>query len=178
FGVTISVAVLISLLEALTLAPMRCSRFLEVGERRGRLGRAVDRSFDRLSAGYLRALRPAPHHRAWVLAGATGFFALSLLIIGQLRQEFVPAQDTSRFNLRFQTPVGTSIDATDRNFQRIEGFLASRPEVERTFGFIGGFGGGEVNTGMIFVTMKDPGDRPKDEKTGRRLSQQEFMDVV
>ena len=38
FGVTISVAVLISLIEALTLAPMRCSRFLEVGERRGRWG--------------------------------------------------------------------------------------------------------------------------------------------
>jgi HAE1 family hydrophobic/amphiphilic exporter-1 len=156
---------------------MRCSRFLEVGERRGRLGRAVDNAFDRLSAGYSRALRPALQHRAYVLAGAAGFFVLSLFIIGQLRQEFVPAQDTSRFNVRFQTPVGTSIDATDKNFQKIESFLASRGEVERTFGFIGGFGGGEVNTGMIFVTMKDPGDRPKDEK-GRRLSQQEFMDVV
>ena len=38
FGVTISVAVLLSLLEALTLTPMRCSRFLEVGERRGWIG--------------------------------------------------------------------------------------------------------------------------------------------
>ncbi len=72
FGVTISVAVLISLLEALTLAPMRCSRFLEVGERRGRFGQAVDRTFARLSAGYLRALKPALHHRAWVLAGRDG----------------------------------------------------------------------------------------------------------
>jgi hydrophobe/amphiphile efflux-1 (HAE1) family protein len=178
FGVTISVAVLISLIEALTLAPMRCSRFLEVGERRGRLGQAVDRSFDRLSAAYLRTLKPALHHRALVLASAVAFFAVSLLIIGQLRQEFVPAQDTSRFQLRFQTPVGTSIDVTDRIFQKIEGFLASRREVDRFFGFIGGFGGGEVNTGMIFVTMLEPGDRPRDEKTGRRLTQLEFMDVV
>src|SRR4029453_15686735 len=69
FGVTISVAVLISLLEALTLAPMRCSRFLEVGARRGRFGRWVDRSVERLSATYLRLLEPALHHRAWVMLG-------------------------------------------------------------------------------------------------------------
>jgi len=178
FGVTISVAVLISLLEALTLAPMRCSRFLEVGERRGRLGAAVDRSFEKLSATYLRYLQPALHHRAWVMAGAVVFFVSSLLILGFLRQEFVPAQDTNLFQLRFQTPVGTSIDATDRAFRQIEQLLASRGEITRFFGFIGGFGGGEVNTGMMFVTLKGPSDRPPDPKTGKRLSQQELMDAV
>jgi multidrug efflux pump len=178
FGVTISVAVLISLVEALTLAPMRCSRFLEVGERRGRLGQWVDRTFDRLSKGYARWLVPALHHRLMVLAGASVFFVLSLGIIGLLRQEFVPAQDTSRFQLRFQTPVGTSMDATVKVFQQIENFLGSRAEVDRYFGFIGGFGGGEVNSGMSFVTMKDPGDRPVDPKSGKRLTQQEFMEEV
>src|SRR4029453_4065063 len=77
FGVTFSVAVILSLLEALTLTPMRCSRFLEVGQR-GRFGQAVDGGFERLSGAYLRALQPALHHRAWVLAGATAFFVLSL----------------------------------------------------------------------------------------------------
>jgi multidrug efflux pump len=178
FGVTISVAVLISLLEALTLAPMRCSRFLAVGERRGRFGQAVDRTFGRLSAGYLRALEPALHHRGVVIAGAATFFVLSLGIIKLLNQEFVPAQDTSRFSIRFQTPVGTSLDVTDRALNGIEQFLYSRGEVEGDFSFIGGFGGGEVNTGMMFVTMLPPEKRPPDPKTGRRLSQQEFMDVT
>jgi HAE1 family hydrophobic/amphiphilic exporter-1 len=178
FGVTISVAVLISLLEALTLAPMRCSRFLEVGERRGSFGQAVDRTFDRLSAGYLRALQPALRHRAWVLAGAFGFFALSLGIIQLLNQEFVPAQDSSRFQIRFSTPVGTSLDVTEQAMNRIEAFLDSREEVKSNFSFIGGFGGGEVNTGMMMVTMQEPGDRPVDKKTGERLSQQEFMNVA
>ena len=176
FGVTISVAVLISLLEALTLAPMRCSRFLEVGERRGRFGRAVDQAFERLAAGYRRALEPALHHRGAVLAGAAVLFLASLGVFGLLRSEFVPVQDSSRFQLRFQTPVGTSIDATDQVFRQVEAYLASRPEVQRYFGFIGGFGGGEVNSGMIFVTMKDPGERPRDAKLGRPLTQQEFMD--
>src|SRR4029434_565517 len=54
FGVTISVAVLISLLEALTLAPMRLSRMLQVGERGTRLERAVNLAFARLAAGYER----------------------------------------------------------------------------------------------------------------------------
>jgi hydrophobe/amphiphile efflux-1 (HAE1) family protein len=178
FGVTISVAVLLSLLEALTLAPMRCSRFLEVGERQSKLGHAVDRLFARLAASYKRALVPAMHHRVAVLAGATVFFGVSLLIINQLRSEFVPAADTSAFMLRFQTPVGSSMDATDRVFRQLEGFLQSRGEVRRFFGFLGGFGGGEVNTGMIFVSLKDPHERPVDEQAGRRLTQQQFMDVA
>jgi multidrug efflux pump len=179
FGVTISVAVLISLLEALTLAPMRCSRFLQVGERTGRFGKAVDRSFERMSAAYLRWLQPALHHRVLVMVAAAVFFVVSAFgVYPLLRQEFVPTQDTSRFQVRFQTPVGTSIDATDGVFRQIETFLGSRGEVERYFGFIGGFGGGEVNSGMLWVTMKDRGQRPPDPKTGRELTQQQFMDVV
>jgi hydrophobe/amphiphile efflux-1 (HAE1) family protein len=178
FGVTISVAVLLSLLEALTLTPMRCARFLEVGERRGRLGMAIDRLFDRLSARYLRALQPALHHRLWVMAGAAGLFAVSLLILPLLRQEFVPAQDTNAFQIRFQTPVGTSLDVTESKLREVEKMLRARPEVAGDFSFIGGFGGGEVNTGMLFVSLKEPHERPVDEKAGHRLSQQELMDVL
>jgi multidrug efflux pump len=178
FGVTISVAVLISLLEALTLTPMRCSRFLEVGERRGWVGTRVDRLFDRLAAGYLKALSPALHHRALVVGVAVVFFVLSLGIVPLLRQEFVPAQDTDSFQIRFQTPVGTSLDVTEAKMRQLEDVLKARGEVAGNFSFIGGFGGGEVNTGMMFVSLKEPHDRPVDPQAGKRLSQQELMDVV
>jgi multidrug efflux pump subunit AcrB len=178
FGVTISVAVLISLLEALTLTPMRCSRFLEVGERQGRLGRTVDRLFDRLAARYLRALGPALHHRALVVGGALVFFVLSLGILPLLRQEFVPAQDTNSFQIRFQTPVGTSLDVTEAKMRELETVLTARGEVAGNFSFIGGFGGGEVNSGMMFVSLKEPHERPVDPETGDRLNQQELMDVI
>jgi multidrug efflux pump len=179
FGVTISVAVLLSLLEALTLTPMRCSRFLEVG-RRGTIGKGVDRMFGALSRAYLRALVPALKHRGMVVLAAAAIFLLSLGIIPRLRQEFVPSQDSSRFGVRFFTPVGTSIDVTDRAFQKLEEFVATRGEVLRYQGFVGGAGsfGGDVNSGLIFLTMKDPGDRPPSRETGRPLSQQEFMDVM
>jgi len=175
FGVTISVAVLISLLEALTLAPMRLSRMLEVGARHSRLEQAVSRGFARLSALYQRLLEPALHHRPRVMAIAALLFVASLGIIKLLPQEFVPSQDMSLMRLRFYTPVGSSMDATDRVFRQIESYLASRGEVNRYVGFVGGFGGSEVNSGMAFVTLREPSERPVDPQAGHRLSQQEFM---
>jgi HAE1 family hydrophobic/amphiphilic exporter-1 len=74
--------------------------------------------------------------------------------------------------------VGTSLDATDRVFRQLEAYMDSRPEVFKYGGAVGGFGGGEVNTGVVFVTMHDKRDRPIDPKRGRRLSQQDFMGEV
>jgi multidrug efflux pump subunit AcrB len=170
--------VLISLLEALTLAPMRLSRMLEVGARASRLERGVSTTFARLAAGYQRMLVPALHHRQLVLAGAVVLFVASLGILKLLRQEFIPSQDMSRFGIRFQTPVGSSLDTSERILGQIERFLRSRPEVNMYGGFVGGFGGGEVNSGFVFVTMKDPAERPVDPKTGKQLSQNELMDVA
>jgi hydrophobe/amphiphile efflux-1 (HAE1) family protein len=175
FGVTISVAVLLSLLEALTLTPMRCSQFLEVGERIGRLGSTVDRGFRRLSSFYARTLAPSLHHRWRILAAALVIFVVSLGILRIIGREFIPSQDQSGFMVRFQTPVGTSIDATDQALAKMEKLLAARPEMERYLGVVGGFGGGEVNTGLIFVTMKEKGQRPVVPPAHHPLSQQEFM---
>ncbi len=175
FGVTISVAVLISLLEALTLAPMRCSQFLEV-EHRGRLGRTMDGLFRHLALVYSRALGPTLRHRGRVLAGSVLFFALSLGTIALLRQEFIPSQDMSRFTLRFQTPVGSSLDATDRYFRQIEAYMMTRGEVTLFAGSVGG--GSDVNSGFAFVNLKEPRDRPVDPRTGHRPSQREIMDDV
>jgi hydrophobe/amphiphile efflux-1 (HAE1) family protein len=177
FGVTISIAVLLSLLEALTLTPMRCSQFLEI-ERAGRIGAAMDRLFARLAAAYRRALEPSLRHRWRVLTAAVVIFAASLAVLPFMRREFVPSQDQSRFFMRMQTPVGSSVDYTDGMLRRAEAFLMSRPEVERYFGVVGGFGGGDVNTAMTFVTLKPPRERPADPETGRRLSAQDFMGLA
>ena len=179
FGVTISVAVLLSLLEALTLTPMRCSQFLETGERTGRYGQAVERFFRRLADGYARWLAPSLRHRWLVLGGAAALFGLSLVVLGLINREFVPSQDLSRFVMRLQTPVGSSVDYTDRMMRKAEDFLMSRSELDRYFAVVGGFGGGgEVNTAMAFVTLKPKSQRPIDPQTHRRLSTLEFMDLT
>ncbi len=176
FGVTISIAVAISLLEALTLTPMRCSQFLSVGERTTRFGKAVEKIFHSMAASYGKSLSFALKRRWWVVGISMFLFLTSLVTMAVLRKEFVPPQDQSMFFCRIQAPVGSAITFTDGRFKEIEKFIASRPEVERYFSVIGGFGGGEVNRGQIFVTLKDPKDRPVTSPYNKRPTQRDVMD--
>ncbi|AUX45061.1 acriflavin resistance protein [Sorangium cellulosum] len=160
FGVTLCIAVLLSYLEAITLAPARCAQILDVSrEGRSRVGRFVDRGFEALARGYgwmlARALRfPV----AVVLLGAL-LFAGAIVTLQRLPTEFVPSQDQGRLLVRLQTAIGSDIEETDRLFQRAEKFVGESPAVSRVFSVVGGFGGGAVNTGILFVTMKPSGER-------------------
>jgi HAE1 family hydrophobic/amphiphilic exporter-1 len=175
FGITISVAVAISLLEALTLTPMRCSQFLETGGRRTAFGKGIEQGFLRLTAYYRRSLERLLSHKGFVIAVAAVFFAGSLGLLSLIRKEFVPAQDQNMFFCRLQTPVGSSISFTDEKFKKVEEFIHSRPEVLRYFSAIGGFGGGEVNSGQIFVILKEPNDRPIAAPFKKRPGQKDLM---
>lgn len=169
FGVTISVAVAISLLEALTLTPMRASQFLKVGERTTKFGKNVEKFFEDLAQRYQRSLALALDHRKTVVIGSIVLFVLSLFLFGFLRKEFVPSQDQSMFLCQLKTPVGSSLEFTNEKFKLAEKFVMSRPEINRYYAAIGGFGGGEVNQGVLFVTLK-----PKSE---RKMSQTELIGV-
>jgi hydrophobe/amphiphile efflux-1 (HAE1) family protein len=170
FGVTLCVAVLLSYVEAVTLAPARSAQMLNAGAaRQTKLGHFVDVAFDKMAHGYSRVLAMGLRRPLSVLAGAALVFAASMYIFKKLPSEFVPSQDQSRMMIRMQTAVGSDLSETDRVFRRAEQFLQSRPEVLRVFGAVGGFGGG-VNSGILFVTMKDPGER--------ELTQQEFAQIV
>ena len=175
FGVTMTVAVSLSLLEALTLAPMRCAQFLKVGERRTTLGRAIEGGFRSLAQQYRRALEWALRHRGLVLAASMAVFVGSLAVLPHVRKEFVPPQDQSMFLCRLQAPVGSSIDLTNACFKQAESFVMGRPEVSGYYAAIGGFSGGEVNAGMLFVTLKPPRQRPIVPPNTHRLSQGELM---
>jgi len=177
FGMTISIAVALSLLEALTLAPMRCSQFLEIGKRSAVIGKNIDKGLQWLAGRYRAGLEMALGNRKKVVAFAIIFFIASLFFMGILRKEFVPPQDQSMFMCRLQTPVGSSITFTDERFKKAEEFVLGRPEVQGLVSIIGGFGGGEVNSGMFFVTFKDPEKRPIVPPAKHRLSQAELMAV-
>ncbi len=178
FGVTIAVAVALSLLEALMLTPMRCSQFLRVGQRVSTFGRMVDTTFRRLADLYRRMLPKALAHRWLVFIGSVVISAVMAWYFGgHLRKEFVPPQDQSMFLVSLKTPVGSSMDYTNGIFKEAEKFVMSRPETNRYFAAVGGFQGGLVNQGIIFVTFKDPKHRPIDPIKKHRLSQTELMAV-
>lgn len=177
YGMTISIAVALSLLEALTLTPMRCSQFLQVGTRRTYFGKKVEGSFRWLAEHYRIMLDKALSRRWLVVLIALIFFVSSLFFAKILRKEFVPSQDISILLCRLQTPVGSSIELTSQRFKEAEDFIMTRPEVKGYVVLVGGFSGGEANSGIIFITFKDPKDRPVVAPAKRPLSQNELMVV-
>jgi multidrug efflux pump len=170
FGITLCVAILLSYLEAVTLAPARCSQILDVSrEHRSRLGRRVDNLFRRFSGSYYKYLVKALHRPGTILAGAATIFIAALFVLRSLPSEFVPSQDQSLLMVRVQTAVSSSIPETDQLFRKAEAFLNKRPEVQRVFAVVGGFGG-SASGGAIFVTLVPPSER--------KLSQNAFAAVV
>lgn len=174
FGVTMSVAVLLSLVEALTLAPMRCSEFLTHGSE-NRLNRSVDRVMNALSRFYRAVLERALGLRWLVVGGAVALFAGSLFLFRGIPAEFVPAQDQSLFLASINTPIGSSLQFTDNVFKKAEALLKQRPEVDTYLSAVGGFQGGLVNQGIMFIVLKDPGERGVAPPFRKPPTQQEFM---
>ncbi len=180
FGITISVAVAISYVEAVSLTPMRTSQFMEESRRQGAFGRAVDRLFEGVTSFYEKLLLKALSHKVKLLLLSIVFFTGSIFIVRLIPKEFLPAQDTSSFMVRLKTPDGSSLAFTDEATKKIEFYFSNRKEVKRFFVSVGGFGGGassESNSAMMFVTLLDPKERPLDQKLNRSLTQQELLDI-
>ncbi len=177
FGITISVAVMISLLEALTLAPMRCSQFLKL-RADNIVTESVSKFMDHLAVVYKRSLVKCLQLRWTIIGLSFALFFGSLFITKLLRKEFVPSQDQSRFLVTAYTAMGSSIQFTDSVFHEAEKFYVTRPEIESTYVAVGGFGGGLVNQGITFVTMKDIDKRPIAAPFKTRPTQLEFMTFV
>ena len=172
FGVTLSLAVAFSYVEAITLAPARCAAFLrgKVEQRRSWLGRGVDAAFESLRRAYARSLGWGLRRPVVVLLLAAAVLGGAVVAFQRLPGEFVPSQDQSRLMVRLQSAVGSSLEEMDGLMRRVESTVNQRPEVLRSFAVTGGFGGSGVNTGVLFVTMKD--------KRERAMTQAEFAGVL
>jgi HAE1 family hydrophobic/amphiphilic exporter-1 len=160
FGMTLSVAVALSFLEALTLTPMRCSQMLAAGRRERGLGGLIDRFHAATARAYRALLGPCLKARWLVVLGSLAVFAGSLNYARGLRFEIIPPQDQSMVIIRISTPVGSSLDYTEQRTLECERWLAAHGAVRRWFSSVGGFEGGEVDSGFIFVTLKPPAERP------------------
>lgn len=167
YGVTVTIAVLLSLLEALTLTPMRCSRYLTVVDHPTGIAGVVDRFFAKLAHGYGRFLAFLLRRRA-VTLGITAFlFAGSIYLVKFIPAEMLPAQDQSMIMLRFKLPVGTALGVTDRRIKEVEDYLLKQPEITGVFSAVGGFGGDAVNQGQAMVSLVD--------KDKRKMTQAQLM---
>jgi HAE1 family hydrophobic/amphiphilic exporter-1 len=179
FGITISAAVLLSLVEALTVTPMRCSQFM--GDTRRGYAHWAAGEFDKIGRVYRRVLGVCLDHRGLVLIVSTIIFVLSLGIAYLLPKEFLPRQDQSAFLIRVQTPVRSSIAFTEGKLEAAEKILKQHSEIDHFFSAIGGFTtdtgaadgavtDGQVNSALIYVTLKP--------KARRALGQFALMDKL
>ncbi|MDL5245736.1 efflux RND transporter permease subunit [Leptospira weilii] len=203
FGVTISVAVLLSLFEALSFTPMRVSLYGEIKKEKSRLSSVfsvdareswnrwisrisvfkrmdptIERFLDYSADLYARSIDFVLKYPRWVVFGSTALFILSLGFFFLLKKEFIPPQDMGRFIVRARLPLGSSLQRTDEVMKKVELYLINRKEIEKYISNVGGFGGTEANTGMFFVTMKEMGHRPKNPKTGKEFTQSALFGIL
>ncbi len=167
YGITVSAAVLLSLLEALTLTPMRCSQYLNIHTSTKGFAARIDHIFHKLSQGYGHVLHFLLRHRLKTLVLSILLFIASLFVAFKLPSEMMPAQDQSMFLVRLKGPVGSSLQATDEAFKSAEDTLRKHAEIDGVFSLVGGFGGDAVNQGIMFVTLVEP--------KKRKISQAELM---
>jgi len=157
FGITLCLAVLLSYVEAVTLAPARCAQFLKTSrEGRSRIGLLVDHGFRRLERLYARVLKRSLKQPGLILVGGLVLFGAALYILTSLPAEMVPSQDLSRMSIRVQTQVGADITETGKLIQRAEDIVLQRPEVIQSFTNVG-MGG--ASSGNMNITLVPPGKR-------------------
>ncbi len=144
FGLTVTVAVLVSLFVSFTLDPMLSSVWHDPPESRfryapwlGRLMARIERGVDRLHGIYGRVLDWALGHRKSVIAIALASFFGSFLVVPLVGTEFMPQSDQGFVSLRLNTPVGSSLEYTDGKVRDVEEVLRKFPEIDLAMTTVG-----------------------------------------
>lgn len=167
FGVTVSVAVLISLFIAFTLDPMMSSVWYDPAAnpnaKRGPIGKAVqqfDRLFEWITGGYRHLIRWGLKFRKTVLGIALLSFVGTFFLFPLVGVEFVPATDNGNFTVTVETPAGSSKEYTAAKMRQAETVIRAFPVVETTYSTVaGGLQSSGSNSGTMTVTLVDKAER-------------------
>ncbi|WP_293752954.1 efflux RND transporter permease subunit [Limnohabitans sp. Rim8] len=170
FGITIVAAVMISMFVSFTLDPMLSSIWHDPaidaqGKNRppvgwydksiGRVTGWFDRGTERLAEGYQGILRWALVHRKSTVFLALGIFVASVFMVRLLGTEFVPKADFSETSVKFETPVGTSLEATEAKTRQVEAILRDFPEVRYTLSTINTANAQGKNNVNLYIRLVD-----------------------
>ncbi len=159
FGVTTAISVLISLVVALTLTPMLAARVPAARERaHGGVYHRLEQGFLWLERRYEAMLDWTLGHRKATLAVAGASFVVALGFGSRLGAEFFPPSDEGRFFVDYQTPPGTSVQATLDILRKNEEWVLSQPEVAGLFSAAGTGRMGAVpqpTDGVMFAMLKE-----------------------
>jgi multidrug efflux pump len=154
FAVTLSAAIVISMIISLTTTPMMCAQFLKDESRatHGRLYRASEAFFGWMLSGYRRSLAFVLEHPGPTLVVLLAAIALNFVLIVKIPKGFFPQQDTGALVGGVQGPQDSSFPAMDYSLQQLVGVIKADPAVENVVAFTGGQG--PSNGGFIYIALK------------------------
>lgn len=170
-SLTLTIAVLVSLVLALTIIPLLSEQFLTAADTdadsatapRGVLAR-IAASLDALSDRYARTLGRLLAHPARIMMAAVVLLGAGVAAYGVVGTGFLPEMDEGSFILDYWTPGGTALAETDRQLHVVEKILAETPEVAGTSRRTGaelGLFATEQNRGDISVRLKPHSQRER-----------------
>lgn len=163
FAVTISAAVLISAVNALTLSPALCTVFLRHSPRRGIMGR-IGQGIDKVRDGYATVVRKTLRLSviSMVLVAAFGLGIFGLMRVTPTG--FLPEEDQGTFFINVQLPDGASVNRTSESVKQVESVLKGMPQVRDTISIIGYSlldGYAASNNAFMIVKLKPFEERTK-----------------
>jgi hydrophobe/amphiphile efflux-1 (HAE1) family protein len=167
FAVTLSAAIVVSLLVSLTATPMMCAKLLKSKEEEhhGRLFQTSEKAFNWLLREYEVSLSWVMRHQPLMLIVTLATIGFTIFLYSVMPKGFFPQQDTGRLMGQIQADQDTSFDSMDRLLTQYAIALSSDPAVDNVVAFTGGQS--QINVARMFVALK-----PLEE---RQLSADEVM---
>ncbi|MBE7940452.1 MULTISPECIES: efflux RND transporter permease subunit [Ramlibacter] len=159
FAVTLSAAVMISLVISLTTTPMLCAWLLgaDAHQRRpGRVSRALEASFSWMQRMYAHSLDWALSARWLVLAVFIGVVALNGYLFVKIPKGFFPQQDTGQIAGGLRADQSISFQAMQEKLRQLVNIIRSDPAVDTVVGFTGG---SRAGGGFLFIQLKPAAQR-------------------
>ena len=157
FAVTLSVAILVSLVVSLTTTPMMCSRLLKAkreGAKQSWPYRLSERFFDWLLSVYERSLTWVLRHPAPMLLLLFITIGVNVYLLVIVPKGFFPQQDTGRMAGGIQGAQDSSFSAMKQRMTRFVDIVKADPGVANVVAFTGSGGGTTTNTGRMFISLK------------------------
>jgi multidrug efflux pump len=164
FAVTLSAAVLISLVISLTTTPMMCAYLLRPrpeGQREGRVGRWFEAGFNRVHRTYARSLD-------WALAAKPVVLLILVVVLGltawlyvSVPKGFFPQQDSGQLMAGLRADQSVSFQAMQLKLREVVEIIRKDPAVDTVVGFTGG---ARAGGGFMFVNLKPLGDGADERK--------------
>jgi multidrug efflux pump len=160
FAITLSVAILVSMVISLTTTPMMCAHLLRAEPpQHGWFYRKSEQFFTFIVNLYGRTLSVVLQHPALTLASLLATVALTIYLYVQVPKGFFPQQDTGRLNGQIQADQDTSFQTMDKTLLTMVDIIDQDPAVDTVNAFSGGGGGTTTNTARMFISLKPLDER-------------------